>query len=81
MDTWKNYVFKYCPKKSKLIASIVVNQLPKLEHSEDVFLDDTEKYYLNFIMKMLVTKRVPTLFDLVISPRDKRVTNFQTQSS
>ena len=60
--------FKDCPKKSKIIANMVINPMQVSEDSGDDLLDDTPQDHPKRILAITVTKKVPTVPDVVLSP-------------
>ena len=60
--------FKDCPKKSKITASMVVNPVQEAEESEKDLLDDADQHFPQRILAILVTKKLSSVPDAVLSP-------------
>ena len=59
--------FKDCPKKAKVTANMMLNPVPETEDSEEDLLDSPMESPQH-ILAILVTKKVPSLPDAVLSP-------------
>ena len=60
--------FKDCPKKSKIITSMVVNPMQEAKESEENLLDDADQHFPQRNLAILVTKEVSNVPDAVLLP-------------